>query len=571
MIVALRARGWPLLVAALIVLVVQPALAAFPRPALGKKGMVASPHREATEAGLKVLRRGGNAVDAAVATALAISVTLPYSAGIGGGGFLLFRRGATGEVFALDFRERAPLAATRDMFLDRAGKVREGASTDGYLSVGVPGTIAGLAAFHERFGRLPWPAVVEPAIDLAHNGFVVSELFAAYTTEREEVLKRYPASAAVFFRPDGKPWARGELFVQRDLAVTLRRIQKNPTDFYTGRTAALIVDEMARGGGLITAADLVAYKPTWRTPVCGSYRGHKVCSMPPPSSGGVHLLQILNMLEPHDVKAAGWHDPSTLHLLIESMRTAYADRAEHLGDPAFTDVPVAGLIDKRYAMDALKKIPMGKARKSADVRAIPREGLRYESQDTSHLTTVDDQDNAVAMTFTVNWGYGSGVVVPGTGVLLNDEMDDFAAAPGTPNVYGLVGGDANAVGPAKIPLSSMTPTIVEKDGRFWFTAGSPGGSTIITTSLQIVIGVIDYDLDAAAAVAAPRLHHQWLPDIVRLEPHGFDASTKKALEKMGHTLVEEGTWGNASCIKRRDDGVLEGAADPRAEGTAAGL
>jgi gamma-glutamyltranspeptidase/glutathione hydrolase len=544
-----------------------PAGAAFPRPAVGKTGMVASPHRLATDAGIAILKKGGNAVDAAVATAFAVSVTLPYSAGIGGGGFLLLHDGKRGIVRSLDFRERAPLAAHRDMFLAADGSVLPGGSIDGYLSVGVPGTVAGLYEVHRKYGSLPWKDVVEPAIRLAYDGFLVSELYAGYVLWRKELLLKHAASSDVFTR-NGEPLQKGDLLVQRDLAATLGRIAQDWRDFYEGKTAFMIVQDMAQNGGLITAEDLKAYRPK---PICGKYQGYDVCSMPPPSSGGVHLVQMLNMLSFTSLREKGWHAPEMLHVVTETMRIAYADRATHLGDPAFSPVPVKSLTSLGYAKKRFAEINMENARSSEDVQAASSTDLkRYESPDTSHLTVVDKEKNVVSLTFTVNYGFGSGVVVPGTGVLLNDEMDDFSVSPGEPNAYGLVGGEANAISPTKIPLSSMSPTIVKKDGKFRFATGSPGGSTIITTALQVVINIVDYDMNAAEAVAAPRFHHQWLPDKMRMESFGFDPTTKSWLEKRGHTIEEKESWGNASAILLRDDGTLEGAADPRGEGTAAG-
>ena len=571
----MRRESFPgLLVAGLWMVVAPlPGHAAYPRSAESQRGMVASAHRYATAAGKRMLAEGGNAVDAAVATAFAISVTLPYSAGIGGGGFLLLREGDSGKIRALDFRERAPLAATRDMYVDDRGEVIPKASTDGYRSVAVPGTVAGLYEVHRRYGRLSWATVLAPAIRLAKAGFDVTGLYAGYVNWRKDVLSRYPASRAIFLKKDGTAYAAGEILRQPDLAATLMRIAKDPRDFYTGRTARLIVDDMAQNGGLITAADLRAYQPTWRQPVCGDYRDHQVCSMPPPSSGGVHLIEMLNMIAPTDLSALGWHHPDALHLLIESMRTAYADRATHLGDPAFVAVPQSALTSKTYAAQRRAEFALDHARKSVDVQAASGGQLSaIESHNTSHLVTVDAAHMAVSLTFTVNYGFGSGVVTPGTGVLLNDEMDDFSAAPGKPNAYGLVGGKANAIAPVKIPLSSMSPTIVTKDGQLELVTGTPGGSTIITTVLQVLVHTIDYGMDPAAAIAAPRLHHQWLPDAVMIEPRAFDAATLEALRNKGHTLkVRESTWGNASAIQVTADGRLLGAADPRGEGTADGL
>jgi gamma-glutamyltranspeptidase / glutathione hydrolase len=559
---------WPLAMSLAVIHL--PVNAAFPRPATGKKGMVASAHRLATEAGIRILKKGGNAIDAAVATAFAISVTLPYSAGIGGGGFLLLHDGKRGVVRSLDFRERAPLAAHRDMFLDAKGRVSPGASTDGYLSAGVPGTVAGLYEVHRKYGTLPWKTVMEPSIRLAYDGFLVSELYAGYVNWRKDVLLKHAASRAIFTR-DGMPLQAGDLLVQRDLAATLARIASDWRDFYDGETANQIAKDMTKNGGLITAHDLKSYKPTWRKPVCGKYQDYDICSMPPPSSGGVHLVQMLNMLSSTNLREKGWHAPETLHVIAESMRIAYADRATHLGDPAFTPVPVNALTSTEYATDRYGEINLKNATPSQKVQAAsPTDLKRYESPDTSHLTVVDKHQNVVSLTFTVNYGFGSGVVVPGTGVLLNDEMDDFSVSPGEPNAYGLIGGEANAVAPTKIPLSSMSPTIVKKDGRFRFATGSPGGSTIITTVLQVVINIVDYDMNAAEAVAAPRFHHQWLPDALRMEAFGFDPATKAFLKDRGHIIEEKKSWGNASAIMLRDDGILEGAADPRGEGSAQG-
>lgn len=538
-----------------------------------RRGMVVSAHPLASEAGLMLLQKGGNAIDAAVATAFAISVVEPFSAGIGGGGFLLLHR--QGKISALDFRERAPLQARRDMYLDNQGKVRPNASVDGYLSVAVPGTVAGLAAVHRRYGQRPWQEVVAPAIQLANQGFIVSDRFTQATERRQQVILSHPTARQVFTR-DGKPYQPGDLLRQPDLARTLTRLAQNPESFYTGDIAQAIARDMAKNGGLITLKDLQSYRPTWRTPVCGTFRQARICSMPPPSSGGVHLLQILNLIGNTDLKSLGWHHPDALHLLIEAMRIAYADRAQYLGDPAFTNVPVRALISPAYAAERRQEINRQKARRSSEVKAgdpqlIQRINQLPESQDTTHLSVVDEQRNAVSMTFTVNYGFGSGVVVPGTGILLNDEMDDFAAAPNTPNAYGLIGSEANAIAPGKIPLSSMTPTIVTQGNRLRLVVGAPGGSTIITTVLQIVLNVLEYDMDVKKAVAAPRLHHQWLPDQVWLQPWGFDAATASELRQRGHQLLERAPWGNANAIILTPDGFLEGAADPRGEGAAYGF
>ncbi|MBW4519972.1 MAG: gamma-glutamyltransferase [Scytolyngbya sp. HA4215-MV1] len=540
-----------------------------------KRGMVTSAHPLASEAGLEQLKQGGNAIDAAVAATFAISVVEPFSAGLGGGGFLLMRQGDTGQIRALDFRERAPLKATRTLYLDKQGKVRPNLSIDGYLAVAVPGTVAGLYEVHQRYGKLPWKTVLAPAIRLAEQGFPVSERFTSATDRRRDVLTRYPASREIFL-PQGQLLQPGELLVQPDLAKTLQTIAQDPSSFYQGKIAQAIVRDMAAHGGLITLKDLETYHPTWREPVCGAFRQVQICSMPPPSSGGVHLLQMLNIIGDTDLNKLGWHHPDALHLLIETMRIAYADRSEYLGDPAFTQVPVKALISPAYAAFRRRQIDLHHATPSSRVRAVDRATLQRltktpESSDTSHLSVVDQERNAVSLTFTVNYGFGSGVVVPGMGILLNDEMDDFAAAPGVPNVFGLVGGEANAIAPGKIPLSSMTPTIITEKGQLRMLTGSPGGSTIITTNLQIILNVLVYGMDVRKAVAAPRFHHQWLPDQVRVEQWGFDTATLEELRRRGQQIEERPAWGNASAIVVTPDGWLEGAADPRGEGTASGF
>lgn len=552
----------------------QPTLAAFVQPLRSQKGMVVSAHPLASQAGLAVLRQGGNAVDAAVATTLAISVVEPFSAGIGGGGFLLLHQANKADMKALDFRERAPLKATKNMYLDAQGKVRPDASIDGYLSVGVPGTVAGLHQVHRQYGKLPWAKLVAPSIRYAQDGFVVSQKFVSAVESRKKAILNNRAATQVFTR-NGKLYQAGDKLVQRDLARTLQAIATNPQSFYTGNIARAIAADMAKNGGLITLEDLKTYKAIWRTPVCGTFRQARVCSMPPPSSGGVHLLQILNIIGDTDFKSSGWHNPNVLHLMAEAMRIAYADRSEYLGDPDFVKVPVQQLISPKYAAQRRREIRMNRARASTEVKPVDKATLERftkakESPDTSHLTVVDSQRNAVSLTFTVNYGFGSGVVTPGTGILLNDEMDDFAAAPGVPNAYGLVGGEANAIAPRKTPLSSMTPTIVTQNNRLKMATGAPGGSTIITTVLQIILNVLAYDMDAGAAVSAPRIHHQWLPDELRVEPLGLDVATITELRRRGHKVEERSPWGNANAIVVTSDGKLEGGADPRGEGSPSG-
>ncbi len=577
-----------------------PVFAAFPRPAQSQKGMVASAHPLATQAGVEMLAQGGNAIDAAVATTLAISVVEPFSAGIGGGGFMLVKVG--NKVESLDFRERAPKAASRNMYLDAQGKVRPNASLEGHLAAGVPGTIAGLAAAHKKYGKLPWKSVVAPAIRLARNGFSVSELYTEQAKSKQKLLASNPAARAIFTN-NGQPLQPGERLVQRDLARTLIAVARDPRDFYTGSIAAKIDRDMRANQGLITRADLQAYQPKWRDPVCGKFRQYNVCSMAPPSSGGVHLLQILNTIGSTDLAAMGWHSPDALHLLIESMRIAYADRSVHLGDPDFSKIPVAALTNPAYAAKRRQEIDMSKARLSTTVKPASVEILNQfdrpvglslmgtrgglgthkghpyrvfeqpvsESMETSHINVVDRDRNVVSLTFTVNYRFGAGVVVPGTGILLNDEIDDFAIAPGVANVFGLVGGDKNSIAPGKTPLSSMTPTIVTENGQFRLAIGAPGGSTIITTVLQILLNVLEYKMDVGAAVAAGRIHHQWQPDRVNIDPWGFDPTTLAELRRRGQTIEPRSYWGNANAIQQLPNGKLEGAADPRGEGTAQGF
>jgi len=555
----------------------QAAPAAVSLPLRTKKGMVVSANPLASEAGISMLRKGGNAVDAAVATAMAISVVEPFSAGIGGGGFLLMSS-STGEIKALDFRERAPLKATKNMYLDAQGKVRPNLSVNGYLAVATPGTVAGLYEVHHRYGKLPWQEVMKPAIALAQDGFVISPAVTWRSIQvfgpRKQALLDNPAARQIFTH-DGELYQPGERLVQRDLARTLQEISKNPQSFYTGNIAQAIATDMAKNGGLITLDDLKAYKPIWRTPICGNFRTFKVCSMPPPSSGGVHLLQILNIIGDTDLKSLGWHSADALHLMVEAMKIAFADRSEYLGDPDFVKVPVQQLLSPAYTKKRRAEISMNRARPSTEVKPGLGQSSPLlkskESLETTHLNVVDEQRNAVSLTFTVNYGFGSGVVVPGIGMLLNDEMDDFAAAPGVPNVFGLVGGEANAIAPRKTPLSSMTPTIVSENGRLRLATGAPGGSTIITQVLQIVLNVLEYKMNAGEAVSVPRIHHQWLPDELRVEPFALDAATVQDLQRRGHKLKEQSPWGNGNAIVVTPDGTLEGAADPRGEGSPRGF
>ncbi|MEH1863943.1 MAG: gamma-glutamyltransferase [Nostoc sp.] len=567
-------------------------------PLRSKKGMVVSAHPLASEAGILMLRKGGNAVDAAVATTFAISVVEPFSAGIGGGGFLLMHSEKTGEMKALDFRERAPLKATKNMYLDAKGKVRPNASINGYLAVATPGTVAGLYEVHRRYGKLSWQEVMKPAIALAKDGFILGNVLTQRLNQPQLAILNNPTGREIFTR-NGKFYQPGEKLVQNDLARTLTAVAENPQSFYTGSIARAIASDMVKNGGLITLEDLKAYKPIWRNPICGNFRKAKVCSMPPPSSGGVHLLQILNIIGDTDLKSLGWHHPDAIHLMVEAMKIAYADRSEYLGDPDFVKVPVQELLSPAYAKQRRQEINMQVAKPSTKVKPVDRKILqrfnqannrsleentiplshqslklhatRYESPETTHLTVVDEEHNAVSLTFTINLSFGAGVVTPGTGIILNNEMDDFAAAPGVPNAFGLVGNDANSIAPRKTPLSSMTPTIVTENGHFRMAAGAPGGSTIITQVLQVILNVLEYNMDVGAAVSVPRIHHQWLPDELRLESWGLDALTLQELRRRGHKIKETTPWGNGNAIAVTSDGTLEGAADPRGEGSPRGL
>ncbi len=543
-----------------------------------KEGMVVSAHPLASEAGKLMLEKGGNAVDAAVATAFAISVVEPFSAGIGGGGFLLLGTPPENsetqqyKIQALDFRERSPKAATRNMYLNENGEVDKRASLDGHLAVGVPGTVAGLYTVHKYYGKLPWSELVQPAIRYARDGFEVRDIFVSKLEEQLEVINKNPAARDIFTK-NGQAYQAGDLLIQTDKAGTLETIAENPQSFYTGKIAEAIAADMAKAGGLITLDDLRNYTPIWREPICGKFREAKVCAMPPPSSGGVHLLQILNIVGETNLQKWGRENPDTIHLLTEAMRVAYADRSKYLGDPDFVEVPVKELTSLSYAQRRRKEINLEKVRRSSEVEPASPEVLRsyiWESPDTTHLTVVDEERNVISMTYTINGSFGAGVVAAGTGILLNNEMDDFAAAPGVPNLYGLVGGEANAIAPRKTPLSSMTPTIVTENGRLIMATGSPGGSTIITTVLQVVLNVLEYQMNAAEAVSAPRFHHQWLPDKLRLETGGFSEATVNELKRRRHNVEMRRGWGNANVVVVDESGMLEGAADPRGEGEAMG-
>lgn len=557
--------------AVLLALVTAATAWAASRPPLAvEHGLVASGHPLASAAGVAVLEDGGNAVDAAVATALTLDVVAPYAGVLGGGGFMLIYVAESQEIVVIDFRELAPAAATRDMYLDADGDVVPDLSTIGYKAVAVPGGVAGLALATQRYGTLSFRQLLRPAIEHARRGFPVSPHLHEAIASNREVIARDPEAASILLTRAGAPPPVGSTLKQPQLARTLRRLARGGwQEFYRGRVAHAIADDMAEHGGLITLEDLAAYRPTLRRPIHGTYRGYDVWSMPPPSSGGVHIVQMLNVLEGDDLAAWGFGSSAYIHHLAETMKLAYADRAKHLGDPAFYDVPVRGLTSKAYAAALREQIDPARARPSDEIQA--GDPARYESPNTVHLSVMDRWGNAVALTQTLNTNFGARVVAGDTGIFLNNEMDDFSAKPGVPNVYGLVGGEANAIQPGKIPLSSMSPTIVTKDGRPVLVLGSPGGSTIITAVLQTIVNVIDFGMDIQEAVDAPRVHDQWLPPILFAERFALAPDVRAALEARGHTIEVRGVMGDVQAIYVDPaTGRLTGAADPRREGGVAG-
>jgi gamma-glutamyltranspeptidase/glutathione hydrolase len=504
-------------------------------PVVSDKGMVVSQSMLASQIGADILAQGGNAIDAAVATGFALAVTLPQAGNIGGGGFMLVYLAEQKRTIAIDYREVAPRSAVRDLFLDELGEVDVSKARFSHASAGVPGSVAGLVHALENYGNLPLSAVLKPAIELAEKGITVTQPLAYSLRHAEQRLRKWPASAGYFFREDGSLLRPGDRWQQKDLAVTLGKIASQGRDgFYKGSVADKIVAQMHQHGGLISLEDLANYKVVERKPVTGTYRGYTIAAMPPPSSGGVHLVQMLNILEGWELNKLGHNSADYLHRLIETMRRAYADRSEYLGDPDFHPVPVAQLIDKAYAKTLRQGINPDKASASSDI--APGLKTPYESPQTTHFSTWDEAGNVVSNTYTLNFSYGSGISVAGAGFLLNNEMDDFSAKPGVPNAYGLIGGTANAIEPHKRPLSSMTPTIVFKQGQPAFTTGSPGGSTIINTVLQTVLNVVDFEMNIAEAAAAPRIHHQWQPDKVFVEP-GLNSDTQRLLSAKGHKIV----------------------------------
>lgn len=531
--------------------------------------MVASASGLASQVGMDIMRRGGNAMDAAVAVGFALAVVYPEAGNLGGGGFMLIRL-ADGRSTAIDYREVAPALASRTMYLDKSGNLIKGASLVGYQAVGVPGTVAGLALAQRRYGRLSWRQVLDPARRLAADGFVVSPAL-AQSLQKSASVKDFAESRRIFLR-SGKPFQAGEVLRQPDLAATLGRLEQyGPREFYTGRTARLLARDMAAHGGLVTLADLRRYRAVERKPLVGTYRGYGVLTMPPPSSGGVALMEMLNILERHDISRMGYQTAATDHLLIEAMRRAFADRSAFGGDPDFMRVPVRGLTSKAYAARLDKTIRPAETTPSAKIGH--GQPLADESPETTHFSVVDAEGNAVSNTYTLNFLYGSGVTAVGTGILLNDEMDDFASKPNTPNGFGLIQGENNAIAPRKRPLSSMTPTILTRHGKLLLVMGSPGGPTIINTVLQVIVNVIDHHMTLAQAIAAPRLHHQWLPDLIRYEPGAVSPPVRATLEAEGHRFAPGAgafpgspMWGDAEGIfVDPATGERNGASDPRSK------
>ena len=534
------------------------------RPARG--GMVVSDHHLASEAGREILREGGSAIDAAVATAFALAVAHPSAGNIGGGGFLL-HHSAAGEVTSFNFREKAPLASTETMFLDADGSVRANSNHHGPLAAGVPGTVAGLWLAHQRLGRLDWKRLVQPAVDLARGGFPVSWELLPFMERLAVVDHPWYAETRRIFLQDGEPFEPGTTLTQPDLARTLERIRDSGRDgFYRGETARLLADSMRRHGGLITEEDLAGYDPIEQQPVHGTYRGYDVYGMAPPSSGGVAIIEMLNILEASDLGALGHNSAAYLHLLAESMRRAFADRAEHLGDPSFNPaMPIARLLSKEHAAAVRATIDSAKASRSEKNEFSAAYLRRVESEETTHFSVIDAEGNSVSLTFTIEASYGSHMVVEGAGFLLNNEMGDFNPVAGKTKENGQIGTPPNLVAPRKTMLSSMSPTIIARDCKPYLLVGSPGGRTIINTVLQVILNVLDHDMNIAEAIAAPRVHHQWLPDELRVERWGLSPDTRKLLEARGHRLVVRDAQGRAHGIRiDPETGLRYGAADPRA-------
>ncbi len=536
-------------------------------PAIAHNGMVVSQEAKASRIGVEILRRGGNAVDAAIATGFALAVTLPRAGNIGGGGFMLVHLAGRPTV-AIDYRETAPADTPRNVFLDEAGNFIPARSQSSGLAVGVPGTVAGFDLAHRKYGsgRFTLAELIAPSIRLAREGFDVDEDLADSLPFIARRLANYASSRAIFLKPDAAPLAHGDRLVQQDLAKSLERIASaGAAGFYEGETAQKIVAAVRAHGGRMTMDDLRTYEAKEREPVRGNYRGREIFSMPPPSAGGALMIQMLNVLEGLPLRDLGHNSAATIHRMTEAMKFGYADRAEHMGDPDFVRMPIKALLSRAYADKLRSLISLERATPSAQIR--PLDLAPYESEQTTHYSVVDSQGNAVSNTYTLNFSYGLGMVADGTGIMLNNELDDFAAKPGAPNAYGLTGGEANAPGPRKRPLSSMSPAMVFNQGELEIVTGSPGGSRIITTVLQIILNIVDHRMNAAEATVAPRIHHQWAPDQLRVE-NGVSPDTLRLLQQMGHDVREQSTMGSTQTI-HRSGGLFYGAADTRQRGGAA--
>lgn len=529
-------------------------------PVVGRHGMVATEQELASNIGLNVLKAGGNAVDAAVAIGFALAVALPNAGNVGGGGFMMVYDAKTTKAVAVDFREMAPAAASRNMYVDAAtSKVIDGKSLYTHYAIGVPGTVAGLAHALQKWGSMPLARVMQPSIELADKGYPVSETLAKVLRQETRNMGKWEATKAIFWK-NGAPMKPGDLLVQKDLAHSLRLIARDGAKaFYEGEIAHKIAADMAKSGNAMTLQDLRNYKVVEREPVRGTYRGYEVVTMPPPSSGGAHLVQILNIMERWPIRDWGHNSARTVHHMAEAMKLAYADRSEYLGDPDFVKIPLAGLTSKKYADELAAQISPDRARSAKEIK--PGKPQPYESNQTTHFSVVDKAGNMVAVTYTLNTNFGSGIVAPGTGIMLNNEMDDFSAKPGVPNAYGLIGGDANAVAAGKRPLSSMTPTFVLKDGKPWLATGSPGGARIITTVLQQIVNGIDFGMNPAEAASQLRFHHQWTPDELRVEK-GFPVDTLNLLRQKGQNVVVKASMGRTQTIQVHGD-ELWGYSDPR--------
>ncbi len=553
-----------------------PTYAASRPPVRGKHGMVSSVSEIASRVGADVLKRGGNAVDAAVAVGLALAVVWPSAGNLGGGGFMVIRL-SNGKATAIDYREMGPAAAHRNVYLDEQGNYIKDSSTYGHKAAGVPGTVAGLAYALEKYGTMKWADVAEPARKLAADGFPVWHQLERSLKGSSEQLSKYPESKRIFLR-DGKPYETGEIFKQPELASVFERMSKQgPREFYEGKTAQLIEESMKRAANgkagdkiWMTVEDLKNYRVVEREPLRTKYRGHEIITMPPPSSGGVAMIEMLNILERFDLRSMGAGSSQAVHVMVEAMRRAFADRAQYLGDPDFVKVPVAGLVSRKYADKLAAAIDLNRASTSQEIKY--GDPLAYESEQTTHFTVVDKEGNVASNTYTLNASFGNKITVEGTGILLNNEMDDFAPKPGSPNFYGLIQGEANAVAARKRPLSSMTPTIVLKDGKLWFAVGSPGGPTIINTVMQVIINILDHGMNIQQAIDWPRVHHQWMPDEIRYEPFGLSPDVSNKLKEMGHKFVDKpGSMGDAEGIMIEEKTSIRlGGRDPRLDGYSVG-